>query len=401
MAEISPAAAHASAFLEVERITKRFGGLTALSEVSFSIAKGEIYGLIGPNGAGKTTLFNVLTGIYRQDEGRFRFQGAQLKDATPDRIARLGIARTFQNIRLFNNLSALENVMIGRHVRTRAGVFGAILRGRGTGAEERAIEKRAHELLEYVGIGQRGNELAKHLSYGDQRRLEIARALATEPRLLALDEPAAGMNATEKVELRKLLEAIRKDGVTILIIEHDVRLVMGLCDRVLVLDYGRNIAEGLPLVPEGRGVFAQLTIEENLAMGAYARSDKAAVAADMERAYALFPRLKERRRQTAGTLSGGEQQMLAIARALMGRPKLLLLDEPSMGLAPLMVEKIFELIRAIAAEGVTLLLVEQNARLAPEVSHRGYVLEGGVVAISAETRALLGDPRIREAYLGE
>jgi branched-chain amino acid transport system ATP-binding protein len=158
---------------------------------------------------------------------------------------------------------------------------------------------------------------------------------------------------------------------------------------------------GLALVPEGRGVFAQLTIEENLAMGAYARSDKAAVATDMERAYVLFPRLKERRRQTAGTLSGGEQQMLAIARALMGRPKLLLLDEPSMGLAPLMVEKIFEVIRTIAAEGVTLLLVEQNARLALEVSHRGYVLEGGMVAITGEARSLLGDPRIREAYLGE
>jgi branched-chain amino acid transport system ATP-binding protein len=234
------------AFLRVEGITKRFGGLVALSEVSFSIRGGEIYGLIGPNGAGKTTLFNVLTGIYRQDEGRVRFQGAVLKDATPERIARLGIARTFQNIRLFANLSALENVMIGRHVRTRAGVFGAILRGPRTRAEERAIERRAHELLDYVGIGARGNELAKHLSYGDQRRLEIARALATDPRLLALDEPAAGMNATEKVELRRLLESIRKDGTTLLIIEHDVRLVMGLCDRVLVLDYGRNIAEGLP-----------------------------------------------------------------------------------------------------------------------------------------------------------
>ena len=158
---------------------------------------------------------------------------------------------------------------------------------------------------------------------------------------------------------------------------------------------------GLALVPEGRGVFAQLTIAENLAMGAYARSDAVGVAADVERAYSLFPRLKERRRQTAGTLSGGEQQMLAIARALMGRPKLLLLDEPSMGLAPLMVERIFEVIRAIAAEGVTLLLVEQNARLALEVSHRGYVLEGGVVAITGEARSLLGDPRIREAYLGE
>ena len=158
---------------------------------------------------------------------------------------------------------------------------------------------------------------------------------------------------------------------------------------------------GLALVPEGRGVFAQLTIEENLAMGAYSRDDRAAVAADVDRAFTLFPRLKERRAQTAGTLSGGEQQMLAIARALMSRPRLLLLDEPSMGLAPLMVERIFEVIRTIAAEGVTMLLVEQNARLALESSHRGYVLEGGLIAFSGEARALLGDPRIREAYLGE
>jgi branched-chain amino acid transport system ATP-binding protein len=158
---------------------------------------------------------------------------------------------------------------------------------------------------------------------------------------------------------------------------------------------------GLALVPEGRGVFAQLTIEENLAMGAYARNDRAAVAADVERAFTLFPRLKERSKQTAGTLSGGEQQMLAIARAMMSRPKLLLLDEPSMGLAPLMVERIFEVIRAIAAEGVTMLLVEQNARLALEASHRGYVLEGGLVALSGNAKGLLDDPRIREAYLGE
>jgi branched-chain amino acid transport system ATP-binding protein len=232
--------------LEVEGITKRFGGLTALSQVSFAIQPGEIYGLIGPNGAGKTTLFNVLTGLYAQDEGSFRFEGNQLVRMTPDRIATLGIARTFQNIRLFANLSALENVMIGRHVRTKAGVAGAILRNAATRAEEASIVKRARELLDYVAVGKRANELAKHLPYGDQRRLEIARALATEPRLLALDEPAAGMNATEKQELKKLLEAIRRDGTTILIIEHDMRLVMGLCDRVLVLDYGRRIAEGVP-----------------------------------------------------------------------------------------------------------------------------------------------------------
>jgi branched-chain amino acid transport system ATP-binding protein len=232
--------------LEVKGIGKRFGGLRALEDVSFAIQPGEIYGLIGPNGAGKTTLFNVLTGLYSRDEGEFRFLGQPLANTTPDRIAAIGIARTFQNIRLFGNLSALENVMIGRHVRTKAGVAGAIFRDKGTRAEEAAIEKRSHELLDYVAVAPRANEFAKNLSYGDQRRLEIARALATEPKLLALDEPAAGMNATEKMALRALLESIRKDGITILLIEHDVKLVMGLCNRVLVLDYGRRIAEGLP-----------------------------------------------------------------------------------------------------------------------------------------------------------
>jgi branched-chain amino acid transport system ATP-binding protein len=232
--------------LEVKGIGKRFGGLQALQDVSFAINPGEIYGLIGPNGAGKTTLFNVLTGLYSRDAGEFTFQGQPLANTTPDRIAAIGIARTFQNIRLFGNLSALENVMIGRHVRTSAGVAGAIFRNRATRAEEAGIEKRAHELLEYVNVAHRANEFAKNLSYGDQRRLEIARALATDPKLLALDEPAAGMNSTEKVALRGLLDSIRNDGITILLIEHDVKLVMGLCNRVLVLDYGRRIAEGLP-----------------------------------------------------------------------------------------------------------------------------------------------------------
>lgn len=234
------------ALLEIVGITKRFGGLTALSDVSFAIPQGTIYGLIGPNGAGKTTLFNVLTGLYHHDEGTFTFQGQALEGMTPDRIAAIGIARTFQNIRLFGNLSALENVMIGRHVRTRAGVFGAIMRNAATRAEETAIEKRAHELLQFVGLESRANEFAKHLSYGEQRRLEIARALATDPKILALDEPAAGMNATEKLSLRALLESIRTQGITILLIEHDVKLVMGLCDRIAVLDYGKKIAEGSP-----------------------------------------------------------------------------------------------------------------------------------------------------------
>jgi len=232
--------------LEANGVGKRFGGVQALSGVSFGIEKGEIYGLIGPNGAGKTTLFNVLTGIYAPDAGSFALDGKSITGLKPERIARAGIARTFQNIRLFANLSALENVMIGRHVRTRAGVLGAILRNRGTIAEERGIERRALELLDYVGIRARADDAAGSLPYGDQRRLEIARALATDPALLALDEPAAGMNAAETQALRKLLERIRADGSTILLIEHDMRLVMNVCDRVLVLDYGEKIAEGPP-----------------------------------------------------------------------------------------------------------------------------------------------------------
>ena len=233
--------------LEVRHIEKRFGGLTALADVSLTINRNEIYGLIGPNGAGKTTLFNVLTGLYVPDGGEFDFDGASLVGLKPYRVAECGIARTFQNIRLFGNMTAMENVMVGRHVRTRAGAIGAMLRTRRTRDEEEAIRRRSRELLVYVGIGQHGDALSRNLSYGDQRRLEIARALATEPKLLALDEPAAGMNATETAELRQLLIKIRDDGVTILLIEHDVKLVMGLCDRVAVLDYGRKIAEGEPV----------------------------------------------------------------------------------------------------------------------------------------------------------
>ena len=235
-----------SALLEVANLSKRFGGLEALSAVSISIDYGQIYGLIGPNGAGKTTFFNLLTGFYRADSGEFRLAGARLDVKAPYRVAAAGIARTFQNVRLFDNMTALENVMVGRHVRTSSGLVGAIFRTRGARAEERAIHEHAHALLEYVGLDARQHELAHNLPYGDQRRLEIARALATGPKLLALDEPAAGMNATETATLRRLLERIRADGTAVLLIEHDVKLVMGLCDRVAVLDYGKKIAEGAP-----------------------------------------------------------------------------------------------------------------------------------------------------------
>ena len=235
-----------AALLDARKLTRRFGGVQALTDVSFAIERGAIYGLIGPNGAGKTTLFNLVTGIYAPDGGGFDFDGASLAGLKAHEVAARGIARTFQNIRLFANLSALENVMIGRHVRTRTGVVGAILRHRAAIDEERAIERRAAELLDYVGIAARANDAAGSLPYGDQRRLEIARALATDPKLLALDEPAAGMNASETRLLRTLLDAIRRDGVTILLIEHDMQVVMGVCDRVLVLDHGERIAEGLP-----------------------------------------------------------------------------------------------------------------------------------------------------------
>jgi branched-chain amino acid transport system ATP-binding protein len=232
--------------LTVSQLGKHFGGLAALQDVSLHIQAGEIYGLIGPNGAGKTTLFNVLTGIFKPDAGRIELKGRAVTGRKPNQVAALGVARTFQNIRLFANMTALENVMVGRHVRTHAGIVGAIWRDTATRAEEAAIAARAHELLEYVGIARDAQMLAKNLPYGDQRRVEIARALATDPLLLALDEPAAGMNPSETAQLQILLQKIRAGGVTLLLIEHDVKLVMGLCDRVAVLDYGKKIAEGAP-----------------------------------------------------------------------------------------------------------------------------------------------------------
>ena len=232
--------------LQAKDVTVRFGGLTAVDAVSMNILAGDLVGIMGPNGAGKTTFFNVITGLYTPDSGTFELAGKPYQPTAVHEVAKAGIARTFQNIRLFAEMTALENVMVGRHVRTHSGLLGAIFRTPSFKAEEAAIAQRAQELLDYVGIGKYADFKARTLSYGDQRRLEIARALATDPQLIALDEPAAGMNATEKVQLRELIDQIRKDNRTILLIEHDVKLVMGLCDRVTVLDYGKQIAEGTP-----------------------------------------------------------------------------------------------------------------------------------------------------------
>ncbi len=227
--------------LNVQGVSKQ-----ALSDVGVRIERGQVYGLIGPNGAGKTTFFNVITGLYTPDSGTFELAGKPYKPSAVHEVAKPGIARTFQNIRLFADMTALENVMVGRHIRTQSGLIGAILGTASFKREEAAIAARAQELLDYVGIGKYADYKARTLSYGDQRRLEIARALATDPQLIALDEPAAGMNATEKAVLRELIDQIRRDNRTILLIEHDVKLVMGLCDRVTVLDYGKQIAEGNP-----------------------------------------------------------------------------------------------------------------------------------------------------------
>ena len=497
--------------LEISGLTRTFGGLRAVDSISFAVREGEIVGLIGPNGAGKTTLFDLVTGFLAPTAGRVRFRGADITRRSPDRVTAAGIARTFQNIRLFRDMPAAENVVVGQHIRTSATLADAVFATPRYRTEEREARTRARELLALVGLGDRASTPARSLAYGDQRRLEIARALATRPRLLLLDEPAAGMNTAETQTLMALIRRLRDEhGLTVLLIEHDMKLVMGICDRVVVLNFGRAIAEGAPdqvrrnpavieaylgtqtervraarteapgtpvlsvervnagyasgdvlhdvslqvgagqivtligangagkttllrtisglvrpragairlrgtalegvrpdrivglgvaHVPEGRQVLARMTVLDNLRAGAFARRDGGAEA-DLLTLLARFPELGARRAQVAGTLSGGEQQMLAIARGLMTRPALLMLDEPSLGLAPRIVERIFAIITEVNDGGTPILLVEQNAQLALETADQGYVLETGRVVHHDRADRLLGDAAVRRAYLG-
>jgi branched-chain amino acid transport system ATP-binding protein len=232
--------------LAVDELTVRFGGLTALDAVSYDVRRGEILGLIGPNGAGKTTCFNVMTGVYRPTSGDIRLEGRSLARMKRYKIIQAGVARTFQNIRLFGAMTALENVVVGTDARHRTSVPGALLRLPRHRREEREAVDKAMALLEFVGIADRAADPATALPYGDQRRLEIARALATEPKLLCLDEPAAGFSAAEKDALSELILKIRDDGYTVALVEHDMRVVLGVTDRIVVLDFGRKIADGLP-----------------------------------------------------------------------------------------------------------------------------------------------------------
>jgi branched-chain amino acid transport system ATP-binding protein len=545
--------------LAVDHVQKRFGGLVAIQDVSFGVQPREIVGVIGPNGAGKTTLFNIITGVYTPDRGDVHLQGVSVRGWRPSRIAHAGIARTFQNIRVFRELSVLDNVLVagfgqrtesGEHPRqapARSSLFGTLFQTPHCVEQESHLHERARALLDKLGLADIAELPAGSVPYGIQRKVEIARALMLQPSVLLLDEPAAGMSSFETHALQEQITSIRDTfGIAVVLVEHNMHVVMGICDRVVCIDRGTTIASGsaqevqnhpavlaaylgeektttptmtlamtpamksapvtttlspqptrphapieaveahagphapivttgleveglsvhyggiqalhsvslhasagdvvglmgangagktsflkalagitpsrgrvrmfgqditpleahervrcgMSLVPEGRALFTNLTVLENLELGATTRS-KHEFAENLEHVVSLFPRVGERLKQVSGTLSGGEQQMVAIGRALMARPRLLLLDEPSLGLAPKVIHEVFQAIERIAAEGVTLLLVEQNTRLCLQVSKHAYVLVSGNIALQGPSAALAHDPRIQQAYLGE
>jgi ABC-type branched-subunit amino acid transport system ATPase component len=532
-----------SVLLQLTDIRRHFGGVHAVDGVSLEIEAGTIFGLIGPNGAGKTTLVNLVTGYIRSQSGSIllnpsspppragegRVGAIELARRPPHAIASLGIARTFQTLRLYRNLTATENVLIGMHTRRRDDTLQQLLPLRPLmRLDDRRLDE-ARTLLQTVGLNpdRLGERRASTLSYGDQRRLEVARALALKPKLLILDEPAAGMNPAEKDRVRELIQKLNADGLTVLLIDHDMRLVMGVCQRIVVLNFGRKIADGPPeivsndpavvtaylgshapesashvpgseemdvvatskpattaepaspllevrdlevaygairavrgvsfgvgkgeivaligangagkstilntlsgvlrphagaarfgdldlttaapdkivsaglaQVPEGREILGRLTVRENMELGAWARRDHGAAHREIDDLMKQFPILGQRHNLPAGQLSGGEQQILAIARGLLAHPRLLLLDEPSLGLAPQMVDTVFEVIQRIHNEGVTILLVEQNALRALEIADRAYVVETGRILLSGTGAALRRNPEVQKAYLG-
>ncbi len=484
--------------LEVSGLTMRFGGLLAVNGVNLKVEEKQVVSMIGPNGAGKTTVFNCLTGFYQPTGGLIRLDGEEIQGLPGHKIARKGVVRTFQNVRLFKEMTAVENLLVAQHRHLNTNFLAGLFKTPAFRRSEREAMEYAAHWLEEVNLTEFANRSAGTLAYGQQRRLEIARCMMTRPRILMLDEPAAGLNPKETDDLKALIAKLRSEhNATVLLIEHDMKLVMSISDHIVVINqgappgrrdagadprqpgrdqglsggsvsmlsfdkvstyYGKIQAlhdvsvevkkgeivtligangagkstllmtlcgspqaasgsiryegeelVGLPsstimrksiaVVPEGRRVFSRLTVEENLAMGGFF-TDKDDYQVQMDKVLELFPRLKERYEQRAGTMSGGEQQMLAIGRALMSKPKLLLLDEPSLGLAPIIIQQIFEIIEQLRREGVTVFLVEQNANQALKLADRAYVLENGRIVMHDTGAALLTNPKVRDAYLG-
>ena len=500
--------------LRVRDMTVRFGGIVALDGISLDLNRGEILGLIGPNGAGKTTLFNCISGVIHPDRGSIFFEGHSLVYAPPHVRARFGIARTFQNLQLWGSMTVEENLVVPMDALGRRNTFSDALYLPFSTYAERASRERARAILHVLELDRYARTLAADLPAGIQRRVEIARALAMRPRLLLLDEPAAGLDAQETARLAELLHAVRQRfHVSMLLVDHDMSLVLRVCDYVYVLDFGKLLARGQPSairsdpkviaaylgeeskqstgetttvvaapkqaapllevkqvaagygglevirdvslqvrpgevvacigangagktttlraisgmihprrgrvmfagievtgrtaerisklglihIPEGRGLFPRLTVEDTLRLV----SNTAGHEVDITPAFQLFPKLRERRRQLVGTLSGGEQQMVAMARAILSRPRLVMIDEMSQGLAPSVVRQLFEIIRVFRDEGIAVLLVEQFVESALDVADRAYVFEHGSIVLSGAAVDLRSDRKlVAGSYLG-